>query len=429
MLSLNKLSIYVITFLLIVETFLKSELYSVLIYFSIIGIIAINKSFYTDKLQKTLIGILSSIILISFGNYYFDFRVVDYNISITDLVRDLWFFSRPIFLLIIGYNLGKKARPEELVKVIIIVGIISATLHYIELIQFGSLDLFEGRKSSELSGSSLIEALLFSIIIQNLFGEKKEKFESDYLNKWSLIILLLFITPSVVLYLSRTMFIVIFAFLFFGFELYKINRRSIVISSAIILLVGSLFIMESSEGIFINKIQRSVSEVGIGSDFENRMQENDLASVWRGYEAFRAVSQLFENNMFVWFFGEGAGSKVDLKFYQKLGGQEFRFIPQLHNGYVMVLFKSGIVGLLLYLYLMFKLTFGVDERSFLPVRNRKHMVNLVRGIGLSLFIISIVISGIYNKGEVGRVVLLYGAILGSLTYQGPYVIGLLKIEQ
>jgi len=42
---------------------------------------------------------------------------------------------------------------------------------------------------------------------------------------------------------------------------------------------------------------------------------------------------------------------------------------------------------------------------------------------------SIVISGVYHKGDIGKILLLYGAILGSLTYQGPYIIGLLKIEQ
>lgn len=428
MLSLNSLSIYFIGFLLITEELLFSEIYSVLIYASILLIIVINKNIYTDKFQNTIIGLLLSILFISFINYFFDFRSVTYDISKRDVIRDIWYFSRPIFLLLIGYNLGKKTLPDYLIKLIIVVGILSAAFHYLQLIQYGSFDIIAGKRSNELMSSSFIEALLFSIILINLLGKRNNNSEFYLLNNRNLILLLFFITPSVVLYLSRTMFVVIFAVLLFGLELYKINIRSISIASFIFLIIASLFMLQSSDGIFVNKIQRSVTEVGIGSDFMNQVQDNDVTTVWRGYEAYRAVNQIIENKKLVWLWGEGVGSKVDLKFYQKLDNQEFRFIPKLHNGYAMVLFKSGMIGLLLYLYLMYKLIFGIDTRSFLPIQSREFLVNLVRGIGLSVFLVSIVIGGIYNKGEVGRLVLLYGAILGSLKYKGPYKLRLLKIK-
>lgn len=431
MLSINRLSVYLICFLLVAEQFLNSELYSILIYASLFIIVIINKVAYSDKFQRTIIFILLSIIVVSVFNYLFDFRVVNYNISARDVIRDFWFFSRPVFIVIIGYNLGKKTLPEDLIKAIIIVGLLSAFIHYLEIIQYGSLDFLDGRKNDVLSGASLIEAIVFSIVILRLFRSESGKFDSIVLNdKRLLLIVLFFITPSFIFYLSRTMFIVVLAVLFFGFELYKINARSLAVGSVILLMIASVFLVQSSDNFFIFKIQRSVSEIGVGAnDYETMLDENSINNVWRGYEAYRATNQLFENNKFVWLWGEGVGSKVDLKIYQKLGEQEFRFIPKLHNAYVMVLFKSGIIGLLLYLFLIYKLMFGFDKREFLPVNGRDIIIKLAKGIGLCFLLISIVIGGIYNKGEGAGLLLIHGAFLGSLNYKGPYILGLLKVSK
>ncbi|MDX1470729.1 MAG: hypothetical protein R3213_04475, partial [Flavobacteriaceae bacterium] len=128
---------------------------------------------------------------------------------------------------------------------------------------------------------------------------------------------------------------------------------------------------------------------------------------WRAYEASRAIGQLNEKGFWSWTFGLGAGSLVDLEFYAPLSNDPkgMRYISIMHNGYVFVLFKTGILGILFYLLFLFL--------NYIAYRNTKHLhpalANMIFGIVLYFLFTSLVINGIYNLSD--TTTLLLGGIL------------------
>ena len=83
----------------------------------------------------------------------------------------------------------------------------------------------------------------------------------------------------------------------------------------------------------------------------NRSDWKDFHDNYRSYENIRTTEQLSYNESFL--FGEGIGSQVDLKQKVRLGDTDLRQISILHNGYMTVLLKSGIIGLLFLLFSIF----------------------------------------------------------------------------
>jgi O-antigen ligase len=69
----------------------------------------------------------------------------------------------------------------------------------------------------------------------------------------------------------------------------------------------------------------------------------------------------------------------------------------LHNGYVFILFKTGILGLFLYLVFLFKLYFQAYQKT--ENIEVKYFGNLLSGTALYLIISSLIITGLYNLVE------------------------------
>ena len=56
---------------------------------------------------------------------------------------------------------------------------------------------------------------------------------------------------------------------------------------------------------------------------------------WRAYEATMAIDQI--NTIPTFMIGKGFGALVDLKFKVFLGDEKMRYIPSIHNGYILSL--------------------------------------------------------------------------------------------
>ena len=112
-----------------------------------------------------------------------------------------------------------------------------------------------------------------------------------------------------------------------------------------------------------------------------------------------------ERNPSSFIVGTGHGSLVNLKFYAPLSGDPkgLRYISELHNGYMYVFYKTGAIGLLLYLLAVF--------RWYAYAYKRRRMSTLmVSAIGTIYIFSTLTITGIYN----GRDVIIF--ILGALLY-------------
>jgi len=128
---------------------------------------------------------------------------------------------------------------------------------------------------------------------------------------------------------------------------------------------------------------------------------------WRAYEANMAYKQM-KLHPISFFNGYGFGSLVDLKFVAPLNEKGMRFIPILHNGYSYVLFKTGFIGLFLYLTFLLSLYFQSYKNKI--SEDEQVVRNFISAIGLFFVFSSLIVTGIYNLEES------YTLLLGGFLY-------------
>ncbi|WP_298305132.1 O-antigen ligase family protein [Flavobacterium sp.] len=243
-----------------------------------------------------------------------------------------------------------------------------------------------------------------------------KKFEQQDLfnSKLNFRLALFFLFFSCVLYFSRTM-IVTAIILYFSINGYAmITTRSIkILLSLIVSLVlfytflFSIKIERNKPGIdtLLYKIKIAPSEI-LKTKID-RDNHKDLWDHWRGYEAKQAF-ELMNSNPSSYVFGCGHGSLVNLKFFAPLSGPNtkgMKFISELHNGYPYVLYKTGIIGMLIYLGFLIRLYLYVYKtRTFSAI--------LISSIALFYFFSTLTITGVYNFGDI-VIFILGGAIAFS----------------
>ncbi|MBR9846115.1 MAG: hypothetical protein GYB35_08415 [Algicola sp.] len=155
-----------------------------------------------------------------------------------------------------------------------------------------------------------------------------------------------------------------------------------------------------SKGIegFFYKIKMAPSEIFSPDININTKNHRSLWDHWRAYEALKAIEGISSTEYKLgWVFGKGLGAQVDLGFEAPLDGKKFQYIPIIHNGYVYVLFKSGMIGLIIYLaFLLF-----IYMQSYKKGNHYGNIINnFISGIALFFLLTSLIITGIYNSGDI-----------------------------
>jgi O-antigen ligase len=356
--------------------------------------VKISTSFFKTSLPLVIIFTLGFIGM-AFERYHL------YNI-----IKDIFHFIKPVLAICIGYCFYKKINNFKLfVKTIIITGFISAILHYIIIIFF--IKNIETVSNIREHGTDN-----FMELIAIFFLAYYKKFQNDQLFQSKIIHKTIFgvLLTSSVLYFSRTMIVMAILTLLTIYGYTIINRKGLRIAALLLIFtlgfyafLFSINLQRNKKGIdsFLYKVKNAPAEV-----FKTRInRENhaDLWDHWRGYEANRALT-LLNDKPIRYFFGCGYGSLVNLKFYAPLSGEPkgMKYISELHNGYVYILYKIGIVGLLLYLLFLFNM--------YLKIYFNKDFITIfISAIGLSFIFTTLVTVGINNSNE--SLMFILGALL------------------
>ncbi|TWP23748.1 hypothetical protein ETU10_05820 [Apibacter muscae] len=244
----------------------------------------------------------------------------------------------------------------------------------------------------------------------------KEKNIFSFSSKFRILYSIILLT-STLLYFSRINLLILFILVLFSLK--EINYKKIYYLIIPFLYVGLLvsfnfFLVKDkltdksqSSGIeiFMDKIKYTKDEVFYANaDADNESLEQ-LYKHWRAYETKCALEQV--NNKLL---GNGFGSLVDLHLKVYLGGEKVQFIPVLHNGYAYVYFKTGLVGLSL--YLIFIIIICLNFKLFFT--NYKYLYFFQLGIGLIIILTSFVIAGIYGKNDL--IIFILGVLLGKQVF-------------
>lgn len=306
-------------------------------------------------------------------------------------IRDITYILKPICGLLLGYQLFNKYF-ENPYRILVYAGLSIAVYHlllvFIGIVFYGARTVAVIREHGGYFND--FEVYTFIILVfhkQFSLGFSKQK------TRYFIVIMAL----SSFFYLARTNFIqmVVLSLALKGF--FVLNKKSIII------VLGTLFLalsgyaavyyynpVRNGKGLdeFLYKIKMIPAEAF--STKINRHDWKDFNDNYRSYENIRTLEQLSRQEN-LWF-GQGLGSKVNLKQKIYLGDMQLQYISILHNGYMTVLLKAGLAGLFIYLISIFLLF----KNSFVENKKLQLLNRLFIGTGVFLIISNWVFMGFYN---------------------------------
>lgn len=330
-----------------------------------------------------------------------------------DFIKDFAYFTKPIIALTAGYLLAKKINDfSSFLRIFIYVVAILSIFHISTIligVDFSSASVSEIRKVGGIS--NLSEVLVLTILI----GSYKFSFLDAIKNKLLKKVILSIVLVSFLLYFSRTMFVGLIIFLLSIYGYIKITSKGLkyglLVSAGFVLFYVYLFnanLQREKPGLesFLYKMKMAPSEIFTPIRTIDPNNHAYLWDHWRAYEATLAIDQI--NTPATFLIGKGLGSLVDLKFKVYLGDTEMRYIPMIHNGYVNIFYKTGIIGLLI--YLLFLLNIYLFAYAKFSTERTATINNFIAGFGVYFLFSSLIVTGIYNIED------FYMFFLGALLF-------------
>jgi len=308
------------------------------------------------------------------------------------IIRDITYIMKPIIGLILGYQICKHNFPNG-IKSIIKIGFWISRIHLVFLLC--AVIFYRAYTLNELRyyGSYFSDFEVYALILL-LFHKKFEV----HLSKKQFYIMAFTIGLSSFLYLSRTNFIQ-FIILFLAMKGYFVLTKRAVItifSVIVVTVVGYMAVLYSNprrngKGFeaFLYKIKVAPTE-----PFRSKIKTEDYIDFndnYRSVETINTLDQMGSKSTPTILFGNGLGSKVDLKQIVFLGDMELRYISVLHNAFMTTYLKSGILGILILLYSIYLLY--RQPRSNIPIN--KQINFLLVGTAIFLVVSNWVLMGYY----------------------------------
>lgn len=405
---------------LLVSFFLLIQFSVIEIHFAIYALLFL---FFYTKVSIDLLKSLVFIILI------FSIGLVSSFLqskTLYNFTKDVIYFLIPILSLISGYFIAKSTKSLTVfLRIIIFVTTIFSIVHLLTIfsqVNISSSSVSDIRRVGGLS--NIIEVFVLVILFSSYSYNFLDVIRNKLLKKT--IISIIFV--SFVFYFSRTMFVSFFILILAVYGHLKITSKGLKYLIGVILFFilfySYLFSIKLDRGkpgleSFLYKIKIAPSEIFTPVRKIDPNNHAYLWDHWRAYEATMAIDQI--NTIPTFMIGKGFGALVDLKFKVFLGDEKMRYIPSIHNGYIFVFFKSGILGVIFHVLFLINLYLFAYSKA----KNKEEAVfnYLIAGISVHFLFTSLIINGIYNIEEI------FIFILGALLYFKKKSIKSVKINK
>jgi hypothetical protein len=179
---------------------------------------------------------------------------------------------------------------------------------------------------------------------------------------------------------------------------FAINKRSIIVLTTITLVAltgySAIYIYNPNRGAkgleaFLFKIKNApIEPFKTKIDVSNWKDFNDN---YRSYENILTIRQVGNAGIKDVIIGQGLGSSIDLKKEVWLQSSYMRYIPFLHNGFMTIFLKSGLLGVFVLLLSIFYF-FRMNKSKIDVVKNLNYML---LGTGIYLILSYWVFMGFY----------------------------------
>jgi hypothetical protein len=345
-----------------------------------------------------------------------------YSNSLFDVGKDLWYFSGPVIYIVFGYLVFERLGSwQRLVQPLVVIGAYSCLASIVGVVvnrdQLLATTTVENYRRIAGLGS-----FIFVIPTVLLFLIKHVGLPTTGVTRLKMVRATTYIlsTVAVLSLFSRTHMLCLAAGLVCTVNPRFTPRRvrnytAVLLGGAVLLVLASSMFHSDKVGVllesFVQKTANTSSEVNV----HNYETYEDINLNWRGFEASRAARTYAESGDTDKLFGGGFGTMVDLGFAMKLMVEYMQFVPLLHNGYMELLVKTGLLGLSLFIVFCIQI-------AFMAVRELRQSEKCAKLNGLLLlwtvFVFALTqgaVSGIYNKGELAPSLFLLGATCASVS--------------
>jgi hypothetical protein len=310
------------------------------------------------------------------------------------IVKDFYYFAIPVLFILAGIMLACKVSVPHFLKTLVFAGVgttIIVTGISVSYMGLGALtDPYLAHYAVGIVGAPGPPVALACLLLTKKMNIRL------FTSRWFAAFVAIN-TFGIYMFASRTYLIITLCFLLL-LVADKVKRVWIfplmfltVIAFLAVPLISLTF---DSSNTFVNKIMGSFSELSI-NDYNT---EQDINTRYRGYESFMALKGYTEGSIPDWIFG-GLGKLIDLKTFVRLGeDSDFQFIPVLHNGWLYILIKTGIIGVLAYISVFFGLIVFNWKRY--ADKNSRPIIRLFAaltiGCVLSLLLTNYIVTAFFN---------------------------------
>lgn len=335
-----------------------------------------------------------------------------------EYIKDAWYVLNPVLVIAVGY-VFYMAKPdvERGLRAFIIAGLILGVWQLRAYMSEPSLLLLPAGTIRRYVGTGFYAPVLALVILLVYVGRWRSGLKLGLVTGAVLFAVLSIAVAGV---FSRTglMVVLIGALaLAGGFSKNEWLRLGIPIAIGIGLLFSSQLLMDTDSDralqTFGGKLARSAQEV-FATDYTDL---RDINVNYRGYETQRAMGQFADSTVMQMLIGQGFGATIDLGVSLPLqgsetGGRMIRFITYLHNGYMFLLTKVGVTGVMLYVsVLIYLYLLGRPKAAQSINSDAGRLGRLFQAAIITLAMTTYVVGGVFNKMDMFPFLLLTGFLL------------------
>jgi len=279
------------------------------------------------------------------------------NYEMFVIIRDITYMVKPILGILLGYQLCRNydIKPfHTIIYTSLFIGIVHLGILLYSAVIYRIINIHELRFYGGYFGDFEFFALTF-LLFHKEFGIDI----SPKRRRWLHIIIGL----SAAMYVSRINFIQFFIIWLALKGYFRITRRAIIVMGTAITVLCSIYaviynmhVTRNGKGVeaFLYKIKNAPIEA-----FKTKIDEDDYEDFndnYRSFENIITVKQVTREGWVTTIFGKGIGARVDVGRQMWTNDLEFiRYVPTLHNAFMTVFLKSGLIGVCLCVWFLIRL--------------------------------------------------------------------------
>jgi hypothetical protein len=350
-----------------------------------------------------------------------------YTHSVYDVGKDLWYFSGPVVYIAFGYLVFEKLGSwQRLAQLLAIMGAYSCLVTIVGVVS-NREQLLATTTVEDYRHIAGLGTLLFVIPTVVLVFMRHVGLPTTGVTRLTMVRATTYIlsTMAVLSTFSRTTMICLAAGLVCTVNPRFTPRRvrnytAFLLGAAVLLVLASSRLHSDKVGVLVDSFVQKTANTSSELNVHSYETYEDINLNWRGFEAARAAKTYAEFSNTEKLFGEGFGTMVDLGFAMKLMVDYFEFVPVLHNGYMELLVKTGLLGLSLFIVFCIQIAF-MAYREFRKSEKCAKLNGFLLLWTVFVFVLTQeAITGILNKGNLAPNLFLLGATCASVSLCDRY---------